>query len=144
MDSKDRPLVGVELVYRADSVPPSLTPIVCTCEVTDTPGWHPLDQVKPLTCRKCRKMPRYLVRQCKSCYDLFAKDFEHPNYTNEFPLCWGCVTDPTEEHLEILQKHHPIGFHDKRVSPPFYAEKLARARRPIDEMSLLGFELRMK
>lgn len=142
MDSNKKPLVGAELLYRADSVPAHLTAIVCTCEVTDTPGWKALDQVRPITCRKCRKMPRYLVRQCRCCHELFAKDFEHPNYTNEYPLCWGCVID--DEHNEILDKLRPIGFHDTRVSPPYFAEKLAKANRPIDEMKLLGFELRMK
>lgn len=140
-DEKDF-LVGSRLIHRPDSVPKQLRGIVCTCDVTETEGWRPAWQVPPLTCKKCRKMPRYLVRQCRTCREVFAKDFDHTNWTGEYPLCWEHVQNPTEEAKAALASTK-YGFQDHRVSPPYFAEKLRKSLQPIDEMKLLGFELRM-
>lgn len=138
--SSNKPRVGIDLVYDAHSVPVRLQMIVCTCEVTDTPGWQFEDADKPLTCRKCHKMPRYLVRLCCGCKQLFAKDFRHTLFTSEYPLCWDCLQDIKFEHLVALDELRPIGFHDKRNVPPVFAKKLAAFDNPeLDLETLLKY-----
>lgn len=112
----NKPIVGIDLVYNAESVPERLQQIVCTCRATDTYGWQFEEDDKPLTCRKCHKMPRYLVRQCEFCKQLFAKDFRHPNYTSDYPLCWNDIE---------LAHGVTTGARDKRIVPPVFAKKLA-------------------
>lgn len=135
--SSNKPVVGIDLVYDADSVPVRLQMIVCTCEVTDTPGWQFEGDDKPLTCRKCHKMPRYLVRQCCDCKQLFAKDFRHSKYTAEHPLCWDCLQDVKPEHQTALDKAYPFGFVDRREVPPVYARKLAAFDKPEMDLDAL-------
>ena len=122
-NSKDKE--GFALVSRPDEVTERLAVIVCTCPVTDTPGWDSVYGNKPMLCRKCNKLPRYSVRTCRECNELFAKDFKHPNWNPTYPLCWEHVQELDEELLKrMVAAVGYAGGSDQIVAPPYMARKL--------------------
>lgn len=117
---------GFALASRPDEVNERLAVIVCTCRVTDTPGWTPVFEKRPPLCKKCEKLPRYLVRTCRKCGVLFAKDFKHPNYRVDWPCCWDCVQELTaEDYLAMGEKIAALSNYDRIIAPPYMARKLA-------------------
>jgi hypothetical protein len=63
------------------------------------------------------------------CNELFAKDFKHPNWKPDFPLCWDHVQDIDEELLkrmvDAVGGEKFMGDFDRIVAPPYMARKLA-------------------
>jgi hypothetical protein len=107
--------------YRADEVPDELLPVVCVCPEASVP--HKL-RGEVIVCKKCSKVPRYRVANCRQCGLAFVKDFEHPNFSFSHPLCWEHCQEPTEEHDRALDKWRALGMRDKLVYPPRFRRRL--------------------
>jgi hypothetical protein len=41
-------------------------------------------------CKLCNKPPDYRIMLCQVCEIVFEKDFKHPRYCWDEPMCWEC------------------------------------------------------
>lgn len=116
-------------------VPFEISHIVCVCtpeekqaawEAGRRVGAKISNKVNLTMCNNCGKYPRYMVRRCNKCKDVYVESFDHPNKCIKNPVCWACIQDdsPCEHDIcksyqtlippdpEVLTKRQPVRAED--------------------------------
>ena len=98
---------GYEFRYRYN-IPANLVNRVCTCDrinyVTMKVSW---------ACGTCGKPPVHFLYKCKSCDEVFIRDFSWPWWCSLDPRCWNCIQEVTE----ACPKHGIVPIYKEKGAP---------------------------
>jgi hypothetical protein len=95
---------------------------VCTCYTESWPF-----KTNPVThkfeCATCHKLPKYELRKCKTCSEIFLYDFWHPAFDYASPRCWDCIKNvPASQVSEYYTGKHTDFLVKLGIVPPQYTD----------------------
>lgn len=111
--------------WERNAIPSRFKPHICLCENFD-PGMSKKVPGAP-ACRTCGKLPRWFVKECGECKELFLYDFRSPGFCVINPRCFEHVDHETVcEHVAPARKLSEI------VTPKLTRKIIVDLSKPID------------